>query len=189
MQHRHHRGTLCRVEGPPQADAGDSRFTMRLRLEPVGPANAPDLWLVHNDDEVSYWYDNEKPSLEQAEQRAKFMGDSWRFHGVHKWIAYDRVSGEVAGRGGLSRTPVDDDWVRSTHSFRRSRGCASRMRFAAHSLRTRTGSRSDGRYGASSGGAATRLRSGAPGWRLHSTSSGCKPWCRARSVTTCVRAP
>ena len=102
LQHRHHRGTLCRVEAPLLADAGDSRFTMRLRLEPVGPANAPDLWLVHND--------NEQSSLEEAEQRAKFMGDSWRLHGVHKWIAYDRVSGEVVGRGGLSRTPVDDDW-------------------------------------------------------------------------------
>ena len=38
------------------------------------------------------------------------MGESWRLHGVHKWIAYDRVSGEVVGRGGLSRTPMDDDW-------------------------------------------------------------------------------
>jgi RimJ/RimL family protein N-acetyltransferase len=38
------------------------------------------------------------------------MGDSWRLHGVHKWIAYDRASDEVVGRGGLSRTPVDDDW-------------------------------------------------------------------------------
>jgi RimJ/RimL family protein N-acetyltransferase len=38
------------------------------------------------------------------------MEEAWRFHGVHKWIAYDRVSGEVVGRGGLSRTPVDDDW-------------------------------------------------------------------------------
>jgi RimJ/RimL family protein N-acetyltransferase len=83
---------------------------MRLRLEPVGPANAADLWLVHSDDEVWRWYGNEKPSLTQVEQWAKFMGDSWRFHGVHKWIAYDRASGEVVGRGGLSRPPVDDDW-------------------------------------------------------------------------------
>jgi RimJ/RimL family protein N-acetyltransferase len=83
---------------------------MRLRLEPIGPANARDLWLVHNDDEVSSWYDNEKPSVTEAEQRAAFIGDSWRCHGVHKWMAYDRVSGEVVGRGGLSRTPVDDDW-------------------------------------------------------------------------------
>lgn len=65
---------------------------------------------MHNDDEVWPWYDNEKPSLEQAEQRARFMDDSWRFRGVHKWIAYHRMSGEVVGRGGLSRTPVDDDW-------------------------------------------------------------------------------
>ena len=98
------------MEAPPPAGAGQSRFTPRLRLEPIGPANAADLWLVHNDDQVSYWYGNDKPSLEQAEQRARFMGDSWRLHGVHKWIAYDRVSGEVVGRGGLSRTPVDDDW-------------------------------------------------------------------------------
>jgi RimJ/RimL family protein N-acetyltransferase len=88
----------------------DARFTGRLRLEPVGPTNARDLWLVHSDAEVSYWYDNERPSLEQAARSAKSMGDSWRSHGVHKWIAYDRVSGEVVGRGGLSRTPVDDDW-------------------------------------------------------------------------------
>jgi len=111
MLRRHDFGMLCRVEDDPRsADVAQSRFTTRLRLEPVGPANARDLWLVHNDDEVSSWYDNEQPSLEEAEKRAKFMGDSWRSHGVHKWIAYDRVGGEVVGRGGLSRTPVDDDW-------------------------------------------------------------------------------
>jgi len=98
------------VVAPPPAGAGQSRFTRRLRLEPIGPANAADLWLVHNDDQVSYWYGNDKPNMEQAEQRARFIGESWRLHGVHKWIAYDRVTGEVVGRGGLSRTPVDDDW-------------------------------------------------------------------------------
>lgn len=91
-------------------DAAGSRCTTRLRLEPVGPSNARDLWLVHTDDEVSDWYDDGKPSRAQAEQWATSMGESWRLHGVHKWIAYDRVSGEVVGRGGVSRTPVDDDW-------------------------------------------------------------------------------
>ena len=33
------------------------RPTARLRLEPVGPANACDLWLVHADGEVARWYD------------------------------------------------------------------------------------------------------------------------------------
>lgn len=121
---------MCRMEDR-LGSAGDSRFTARLRLEPANRANASDLWLVHNDDEVWPWYGNEKPGVEQAEQWAKLMGDSWRFHGVHKWIAYDRVSGEVVGRGGLSRTPVDDDWgqiygflpaepwVRVAHEIRR----------------------------------------------------------------------
>ncbi len=97
------RATLGRVEDPPLAATADScQFTKRLRLEPVGPANAADLWLVHNDDEVSRWYDDEKPSFEQATEWATFMGDSWSFHGVHKWIAYDRVGGEVVGRAGLA---------------------------------------------------------------------------------------
>lgn len=119
------------MEDPPLAPVGDTRFTTRLRLEPVGPANAADLWLVHADDEVSRWYGTEMPSLAQAEQWARFMADSWRCHGVHKWIGYDRESREVVGRGGLSRTPVDDDWgqiyeflpaepwVRAAHATRR----------------------------------------------------------------------
>jgi RimJ/RimL family protein N-acetyltransferase len=86
---------------------------------------------VHDDDEVWRWYGAERPTREQVEQRAAFMGESWRLHGVHKWIAYDRVSGDVVGRGGLSRTPVDDDWgqiyaflpaepwVRDVHEVRR----------------------------------------------------------------------
>lgn len=90
--------------------ADGTRFTERLRLEPVGPDSAADLWLVHNDDEVSRWYDDGRPTPELARVRAESMAESWRRHGVHKWMAYDRTSGEVVGRGGLSRTPVDDDW-------------------------------------------------------------------------------
>jgi RimJ/RimL family protein N-acetyltransferase len=81
-----------------------------LRLEPVGVGNAGELWLVHGDDGVWPWYGTARPGREQVERAAAFMGESWRFQGVHKWIAYDRVSGEVVGRGGLSRPPVDDDW-------------------------------------------------------------------------------
>jgi RimJ/RimL family protein N-acetyltransferase len=109
VQHRHLRGTLCPMEDPPLAACG-SRFTRRLRLEPAGAASAADLWLVLSDDDVWPWYGDQKPGFEQARQQATFMGESWHLHGVHKWIAYDRVSGQVVGRGGLSRTPVDDDW-------------------------------------------------------------------------------
>jgi RimJ/RimL family protein N-acetyltransferase len=89
---------------------GGSVTTARLRLEPVGAASADDLWLVHSSDEVASWYGERPPSLAEVRRRAAFLGESWRWHGVHKWIGYDRVSGEVVGRGGLSRPPVDDDW-------------------------------------------------------------------------------
>lgn len=127
---RQERGTLDRVEGLP-GGAAKPRFTSRLRLEPAGPARARDLWLVHGDDAVWPWYGDRKPSLEKAERQAAHMGQSWRMHGVHKWIAYERVSGAVAGRGGLSRTPADADWgqlyallppepwVRAVHERRR----------------------------------------------------------------------
>jgi len=35
------------------------------------------------------------------------MGRAWQTDGVHKWMAYDRVDGELIGRGGLSYTEVD----------------------------------------------------------------------------------
>ena len=113
------------------ADPSSTRLTARLRLEPVGPDDARDLWLVHDDDEVARWYDGRRPSLAEMEQQARLMDDAWRFHGVHKWLAYDRATGEVVGRGGLSRTPVDEDWgqlyallpaepwVRATHAGER----------------------------------------------------------------------
>ena len=85
-------------------------MTARLRLEPVSREKARDLWLVHSDDEVARWYDDRPPSPAEVDEWARFMEESWRTHGVHKWMAYDRVTGEVVGRGGLSRTPVDDDW-------------------------------------------------------------------------------
>ncbi|WP_239648092.1 GNAT family N-acetyltransferase [Nocardiopsis ganjiahuensis] len=102
--------------GPGPAGPGGAVFTERLRLEPVDSANAADLWRVHRDDDVWPWYGDRRPSREQVERSAAFMGESWRHHGVHKWIAYDRESGEAVGRGGLSRTPVDDDWGQ-LHAF------------------------------------------------------------------------
>jgi hypothetical protein len=68
----------------------DRRVAVRLELET--PA----------DDGVWPWYGSRKPNLERAESWATFMAESWRWHGVHKWIAYDRVSGGVVGLAGLA---------------------------------------------------------------------------------------
>ena len=88
-----------------------SILTPRLRLVPIGPGNATDLWLVHNDAGVIPWYDGWRPSCDEADDHAALIAESWQLHGIHKWMAYDRETGEVVGRGGLSRTPIDDDWA------------------------------------------------------------------------------
>ena len=92
------------------ADTANRQLTARLRLEPAGPANARDLWIVHNDDRWPAGTTAGSRVWRRPSSGRSSMGDAWRIHEVHKWIAYDRGSGEVVGRRGLSRTPVDDDW-------------------------------------------------------------------------------
>jgi len=92
------------------SDTLNSLTTPRLRLVPIGPKNADDLWLVHDDEAVIPWYDGWQPSRDEAAEYACRIAESWRLHGVHKWIAYDKRTGDVVGRGGLSRTPINDDW-------------------------------------------------------------------------------
>lgn len=84
-------------------------ITERLRLVPITSALAADLWQVHGDAEVARWYGTGMPTFEQVQESADLMETSWRLHDVHKWLAYNE-DGEVVGRGGLSRTPIDDDW-------------------------------------------------------------------------------
>lgn len=81
-------------------------LTRRLRLEPVGPELADDLWLVHQDDDIAEWYAG-RWSRDQATRTAAAMGRAWRDDGVHKWLAYRRDTGELVGRGGLSRTDIE----------------------------------------------------------------------------------
>jgi RimJ/RimL family protein N-acetyltransferase len=113
-------------------------LTDRLRLVPIGPHNADDLWIVQSDPGVSPWYGGWTPTVEETALQAISIADSWRLHGVHKWMAYDRATGELVGRGGPSRAPMDDDWgqiysflpaepwVRAAH--------ASERPFVAHAM-------------------------------------------------------
>jgi RimJ/RimL family protein N-acetyltransferase len=86
------------------ADPG-ARRTARLRLEPVGPERAEDLWRLHQDEAVAAWHGG-RWSLEDARRLAAAMAGAWAADGVGKWIAHDRRTGELVGRGGLSRLPA-----------------------------------------------------------------------------------
>lgn len=88
------------------AKAVRTRLTDRLRLEPIGPPDAQRLWRLHQDDGIAQWFDGTW-SEEHARERALWCGTGWEVEGVHKWMAYDRATNELVGRGGLSYTQVE----------------------------------------------------------------------------------
>ncbi|MFD7153400.1 GNAT family N-acetyltransferase [Kribbella sp. NPDC059898] len=88
-----------------------TRFTDRLRLEPITgpngvlPGHAADLERLFADPWVSRWYDLTLTADQATAQAARHQSD-WDRDGAGKWIAYDRTTGALTGRGGLSRIPA-----------------------------------------------------------------------------------
>ncbi|AGZ42863.1 GNAT family N-acetyltransferase [Actinoplanes friuliensis] len=85
----------------------DVRFTERLRLESMDVRHADDLFALYRDPAVAEWYG--EWTREQIDLEVARTARCWRVDGVHKWMAYDRVTDEVVGRGGLSRKHLDGD--------------------------------------------------------------------------------
>ena len=81
------------------------RGTDRLRLEPIGPGHVDDLLALYRDPAVAEWYG--EWDRERIEREVARIADGWRRGGVHKWMAYDRITGARIGRGGLSSARVD----------------------------------------------------------------------------------
>jgi RimJ/RimL family protein N-acetyltransferase len=88
------------------ARAVRTRLTPRLRLSPLGPWHAADLWRLHYHEAVAVWHGGRR-TVRQAEDRAARAADAWERDGVDKWMAYDRATGALIGRGGLSRARVN----------------------------------------------------------------------------------
>ena len=90
-------------------------LTERLRLEPIARRHVHDLWSLHQDPEVAHWHGGVW-TRERAESFARGAAAAWGSAGVHKWIAYDRRTSELVGRGGLSlMSPIEpkEGWARS----------------------------------------------------------------------------
>ena len=82
------------------------RQTDRLQLVPIGPQHADDLWRLHQDEWVATWNAGTWTKQEAA-TFAEACGRAWAADGVSKWIAYERSTGNLVGRGGLSRMPAN----------------------------------------------------------------------------------
>jgi RimJ/RimL family protein N-acetyltransferase len=92
---------------PKQEEAVDParvRLTARLRLEPMRAEHAADLWHLFQDPAVAAWYG--AWTFAMAQREAARIAEAWVADGVHKWMAYDRSTGALVGRGGLSRAHI-----------------------------------------------------------------------------------
>lgn len=87
------------------AKATRTRLTTRLRLEPIGFEHAADMWLLHQDRAVARWYGG-RFTIGDARGRAASAVRAWDSEGVDRWMAYERTTGELVGRGGLTRAEV-----------------------------------------------------------------------------------
>lgn len=102
------------------AKAARVRLTDRLRLEPIGPEHVEDLFRLHGHPEVAAWYGHPWTRAE-ATQRAAVSVGGWERDGAQKWIAYDRATGDLVGRGGTSfvelagRRRLEVGWVVQPH--------------------------------------------------------------------------
>jgi len=81
--------------------------TERLLLRPVEANHAPELAQLYLDPGIAQWYG--VWSDEQVQAWATRQERGWRTDGVGKWMAYDRGTGELVGRGGLSLADVDGE--------------------------------------------------------------------------------
>ncbi|MEV6417101.1 GNAT family N-acetyltransferase [Kribbella sp. NPDC051718] len=89
-------------------------LTERLMLVPITgpgevlPGHAADLERLHSDPWVAQWYD-ETWSTEESVRRAAGFQSRWESNGVSKWMAYDRSTGALVGRGGMERMAADSE--------------------------------------------------------------------------------
>lgn len=81
-------------------------------LEPIGLGHANDVWSIHQDPVIAEWYGGAW-SKRDASAFCEWCAWAWVHDGVCKWIAYERQTGELVGRGGLSRLPPTSDQARS----------------------------------------------------------------------------
>jgi RimJ/RimL family protein N-acetyltransferase len=112
-------------------------MTRRLRLEPIGPEHAQDVWLLYQDPAVVQWVAGPW-TPEQAEAFAVGWRRRWEQESVGKWMAYLH-DGTLVGRGGLSRMPPGE---RSTTQIQRlvdPRWHADRLEIASRRVMQRIG--------------------------------------------------
>lgn len=84
------------------ARAVRTRLTDRLLLTPIGPECVADPVRLHADPGIAHWFGGQW-SRDYAAGVAATKHRAWETSGTSKWMAYERGTGELVGRGGPDR--------------------------------------------------------------------------------------
>lgn len=90
------------------AKATRTRLTSRLRLEPLGLEHVDDLVALHGDPAVAAWFDGSWSKVDARTRAARAVA-AWEDDGADRWMAYDRSTGALVGRGGVALADVEGD--------------------------------------------------------------------------------
>lgn len=94
------------------ARAVRARLSDRLLLTPIGPDSVADLVRLHADPGIAKWFGGQW-SRDHAAGVAATKHRAWETNGTSKWMAYERGTGELVGRGGVDR--LSDEHAVSAH--------------------------------------------------------------------------
>jgi RimJ/RimL family protein N-acetyltransferase len=92
------------------------RTTERLILDPIGPEHAHEVWTLHQDETIAGWWAGPWSETDAA-RFCEHCAQGWTRDGVGKWIAHDRDTGALVGRGGLSRMAAPADATRQIQAL------------------------------------------------------------------------
>ncbi|WP_445942354.1 GNAT family N-acetyltransferase [Pseudonocardia sp. T1-2H] len=93
------------------------QYTPRLVLRPITTESVTELVDLHRDPGIAAWYEGPWSS-QRAAEFATDMECRWRRDRLGKWLAYERESGHLVGRGGPSRTDAFGGDDGSAHQLR-----------------------------------------------------------------------
>ncbi|WP_185443996.1 GNAT family N-acetyltransferase [Kribbella qitaiheensis] len=97
--------------------------TERLRLVPLGPEHAVDLWSVYSDPEVARYVGGESLTPESTREQTERWARAWDERGHSQSAVIWRETGELLGRIGLSFWP---EWNETELGYALSRAAQGR---------------------------------------------------------------
>ena len=83
--------------------------TSRTIIREMTEKDLPDMYELYADPAVARWTEPLYAYDEELEFTRAYIDNMYTFYGYGLWLVFDRTSGELIGRAGISRRVIDDN--------------------------------------------------------------------------------